>query len=38
MVRGGDGNGNLLQKDLCQHAAAPRTVVFSAPDLTAGHG
>ena len=24
------GNGNLLQKDLCQQASAPRTVVVSA--------
>ena len=23
-------NGDLLQKDLCQHAVAPRTVVVSA--------
>ena len=27
------GNGDLLQKDLCQHAVAPSTVVFSAPIL-----
>ena len=33
----GRGNGDLLQKDLCQHAMAPRTVVFSAPDPSAGH-
>ena len=26
----GRGNGNLLQRDLSQHALAPRTVVFSA--------
>ena len=31
------GNGDLLQKDLCQHAVAPRTIVFSAPDPKAGH-
>ena len=30
-------NGNPLQKDLCQHAVAPRTVVVSALDSTAGH-
>ena len=29
--RGNVGNGNLLQKDLCQHTT-PMTVVFSAPD------
>ena len=28
--KGNGGNGNLLQKDLCQQAAAPRTVVVSA--------
>ena len=30
-------NGDLLQKGLCQHIVPPRTVVFSAPDPTAGH-
>ena len=30
-------NGDLHQKDLCQHTSAPRTVVFSAPDPVAGH-
>ena len=25
------------KKDLCQHPASPRTVAFSAPDLSAGH-
>ena len=29
--------GNLPQKDLCQQSGAPRTVVFSAHDLTTGH-
>ena len=33
-VNGGDDD--LLQKDLCQHTSAPRTVVFSAPDPVAG--
>ena len=33
----GRGNGDLLQKDLCQHSAAPRTVVASAPDPAADH-
>ena len=33
----GRGNGDLLQKDLSQHAAATRTVAVSAPDPTAGH-
>ena len=28
--KGNGGNGNLLQKDLCQQAAAPRTVAVSA--------
>ena len=28
---------DLLQKDTCQHATAPRTVVFSAPDRAACH-
>ena len=27
----------LLQKDLYQHTMAPRIVVVSAPDVTAGH-
>ena len=31
------GNGDLFQKDLCQHAVAPSTVVFSAPDPVVGH-
>ena len=35
--KGNGGNGNLLQKDLCQHAAAPRTVAVSASDPMAGH-
>jgi len=35
--RGNGSNGNFLQKDLCQHTAAPRTVVVSAPDPVAGH-
>ena len=30
-------NGYLLQKDLCQHVAAPRTVVVSPLDFIAGH-
>lgn len=30
-------NANLLQTDLCQHAAAPRIVVFRAPTPVAGH-
>ena len=29
-------NGNLLQKDLCQHAAAPRIIVFRATAPEAG--
>ena len=29
--------GDLLQKDLCQHTAPPRTVVISTPDPTASH-
>ena len=33
----GRGNGDLLQRDLCQHAMAPRTVVISGPDPVAGH-
>ena len=28
---------DLLQKDICQHATAPRTVVFCAPDPAACH-
>ena len=36
--RGNSGYGNLLQKDLYQHARAPWTVVVSAPDPVAGHG
>ena len=35
--RGNGSNGNFLQKDLCQHTAAPRTVVVSTPDPVAGH-
>ena len=35
--RGNGGNDDLLQKDLCQHTTAPRTVVFSAPDSVGGH-
>ena len=31
------GDGNLLQKDLCHQATAPRTIVFSAPDPAACH-
>ena len=27
----------LLQKDLCQHAAPPRTAAASVPDPAAGH-
>ena len=30
--RGNGINRNLLQKDFCQYAASPKTVVFSAPD------
>ena len=30
-------NGDLFQKDLCQHALAPRTVAVSAPDPETGH-
>ena len=30
-------NGYLLQKDLCQHIAAPRTVVVSPLDFMTGH-
>ena len=35
--RGNSNNGDLLQKDLCQHAVALRNVVFGARDPTAGH-
>ena len=35
--RNNGSNGNLLQKDLCQHAGPPQTVVVSAPDSAAGH-
>ena len=35
--RGNGSNGGLLQKDVCQHATASRTVVVSAPDPAAGH-
>ena len=35
--RGNGGKCDLLQKDLCQHAPAPRTVVVSSPDPMAGH-
>ena len=31
------GNGDLLQKDLCEHASAPSSVVVSDPDPVAGH-
>ena len=34
-VNGGDDD--LVQKDLCWHTLAPRTVVFSVPDPVAGH-
>ena len=35
---GGNGsNGDLLQKDLHQHAVAPKTVAASVPDPMAGH-
>ena len=37
MVGINGSNGDLLPKDLCQHIVSPRTVVFSAPDPTAGH-
>ena len=30
-------NGNLLQEDLCQHAAPPRAAAVSGPNPTAGH-
>ena len=30
-------NGNLLEKNLCQHAMVPRTVVLIASDPTEGH-
>ena len=33
----GRGNGDLLQKDLCQHAGLSRTVAVIVPDPTAGH-
>ena len=33
----GRGNGDRLQKDLYQHAVAPKTVVVSVPDPVAGH-
>ena len=32
-----ESNGDLLQKDLCQHITAPRTVVVSASDPVVGH-
>ena len=32
-----EDNGDLFQKDLCQHALAPRTVAVSAPDPETGH-
>ena len=35
--RGSGRNGGLLQKDLCQHAMAPRAVVVNALDPAAGH-
>ena len=30
-------NGDLLQENLCQHCAPPRTAAVSAPDPMAGH-
>ena len=30
----GRGNGDLLQKDLCQHGVTPRTGVVRVPDST----
>ena len=36
MIGGNGSNGDLLQKNLCQHAAPPRIAV-SALDPTAGH-
>ena len=30
----GRGNGDLLQKDLCQHGVTPRTRVARVPDST----
>ena len=33
----GRGNGNLLQKNLCQHTVSPRTAAVSAPGHTASH-
>ena len=35
--RGNGGNVDLHQKDLCQYALTPRTVVVSDPDLVTGH-
>ena len=35
--RGNGGKGDLLQKDLCQHATVPRTVIFNTPNSVAGH-
>ena len=34
--RGNGGNGDFPQKNLFEHASAPRTVVVSAPDSVAG--
>ena len=33
----GRGNGDLLPKDLCEHAIPPRTASVSVPDPAAGH-
>ena len=33
----GRGNGDSLQKDLYQHAVAPRTIVVSVPNPVTGH-
>ena len=35
--RGNGSNGNLLQKDLCQHALPPRNVAVRAPNPAVGH-
>ena len=35
--RANSDNGYLLQKYLCKHAVAPRTILVSAPDSAAGH-
>ena len=36
-VRGNGNNGDVFQRELCQDAVAPMTVVVSAPDSTVGH-